>query len=77
MLFGWIEDEKYVDLVDESGKLFRRFKSQREYDCWASRFSPSDLKGLTVRESTVKWYDSNTPACEACCSCYFSCGLYL
>lgn len=59
MLYGWIEDEKYVDLVDEHDKVFRRFKTRRDCDDFCSRFSPADLRGLRKRETTVKWWESN------------------
>lgn len=59
MLFGYIEDEKYIDLIDEQGKLFKRFLSSSQYEVWVSRFSPADLKGLSKKETLVKWYDSN------------------
>lgn len=60
MLFGWIEDENYIDLVDENGKLFRRFRTIQEYNSWCSRFEPSYLEGLTRKDTVVKWYESNT-----------------
>ena len=60
MLFGYITDEHYIDVYDESGKLFRRFVSEDEYQRWAMRFTPSDLAGLVKKEITVKWYDSMT-----------------
>lgn len=59
MLFGWVEDEKFIDLVDEHDKVFRRFKNLHDYNDFCSRFSPSDLHGLTKRETTVKWWESN------------------
>lgn len=59
MLFGWIEDEKYIDLVDENGKLFKRFRTIQEYNSWCSQFEPSYLYGLTRRDTVVKWYESN------------------
>lgn len=59
MLYGWIEDEKYVDLVDEHDKVFRRFKTRRDCDDFCFRFSPADLRGLRKREIIVKWYESN------------------
>lgn len=59
MLFGYITDEKYVDLIDENGKLFRRFRTQKEYDDFCRQFSPADLWGLHRRETLVKWWDSN------------------
>lgn len=66
MLFGWIEDEKFIDLVDENNKVFRRFKNLHDYNAFCSRFEPSDLHGLTRRETVVKWYDSNTQLAKIC-----------
>lgn len=60
MLFGWIDDEKYIDLVDENGKLFKRFRTIQEYNSWCSRFEPSCLEGLTRKDTVVKWFESNT-----------------
>lgn len=60
MLFGWVEDEKYIDLVDENGKLFRRFRTIQEYNSWCSQFEPSYLEGLTRKDTVVKWFESNT-----------------
>lgn len=59
MLFGYITDEKYVDLIDENDKVFRRFRNQKEYDDFCKQFSPVDLYGLRRRETVVKWWDSN------------------
>lgn len=59
MLFGYITDEKYVDLIDENDKVFRRFRTQKEYDDFCNQFSPADLFGLRRRETVVKWWDSN------------------
>lgn len=66
MLFGWVEDEKYVDLIDEHDKVFRRFKNLRDYDEFCSRFSPADLYGLRKRETTVKWWESNRQLAKIC-----------
>lgn len=60
MLFGWIEDEKYIDLVDENGKLFKRFRTIQEYNSWCSQLEPSCLEGLSRKDTVVKWYESNT-----------------
>ena len=59
MLFGYIVDEHYIDLVDEQKKVFKRFKNLHDYNEFCSRFKPSDLHGLSRRETVVKWYDSN------------------
>ena len=59
MLFDIVSDSTYIDLVDERGKLFKRFRSPAEYDEFVSRFSSEDLKGLVRKDSVVKWYDNN------------------
>lgn len=59
MLFGWVEDEKFCDLIDEHDKVFRRFKTRRDCDDFCSRFSPADLRGLRKKDTVVKWWESN------------------
>lgn len=59
MLFDLISDHKFIDLVDEEGKLFKRFRTETEYKEWSSRFSPEDLNGLFRKDSLQKWYDNN------------------
>ena len=60
MLFGYLKDEHYFDLVDDKGKVFKRCKTINEYNEWLSHFSPSELAGLRRRDTVVKWWDSNT-----------------
>lgn len=59
MLFGYIEDEKCIDLLDENQKVFRRFKNEKDYHEYCSRFDPELLEGLTRRDTVIKWYESN------------------
>lgn len=59
MLFDLISDRHTIDLVDEQGKLFKRFFTETQYKEWAQQFSPEDLKGLVRKDTVVKWYDNN------------------
>lgn len=59
MFLDIVSDHKFIDLVDENGKLFKRFRTETEYTEWTSQFSPEDLKGLVRKDSLQKWYDNN------------------
>ena len=60
MLFGFLKDEHYFDLIDDKGKVYKRCSTLAEYNHWLSQFSPSELVGLRRRDTVVKWWESNT-----------------